>query len=127
MCLTTLSRLAMLLLAALVALPPLHAAAPEESEWERTVGRGLQYLRSTQADDGSWSGKQSPGITGLVLTGMLQTGKVDVKNPVVVRRPEIRRGAHQPRGRAHRGQGSEGAAPELRHLCQPDGAHVGQP
>src|SRR5262249_38947662 len=36
-------------------------------------------------EDGSWGKNSSPGITGLVLTGMLRTGKVGPKDPVVER------------------------------------------
>src|SRR5262245_31386596 len=50
-------------------------------EWDGVVDKAISYLRSTQAEDGSWSAKTSPGITGIVLTGMLQTGKIKAKDP----------------------------------------------
>src|SRR5262249_17311204 len=34
---------------------------------------------------GTWSGKTSPGITGVVLTGLLKSGKVTAKDPVVLK------------------------------------------
>src|SRR5262249_20124981 len=47
------------------------------------VDRAIAYLRSTQGEDGSWSGKQSPGVTGVVLTGLLKTGKLTSKDPMI--------------------------------------------
>jgi squalene-hopene/tetraprenyl-beta-curcumene cyclase len=63
----------------------LSAGEPEKqqnaAEWDRVVDRAIAYLRSTQAEDGSWSAKSSPGVTGITLTGMLQTGKITAKDP----------------------------------------------
>ncbi len=56
---------------------------PDRKEWDRVVDRAIAYLRSTQGDDGSWSGKQSPGVTGVVLTGLLKTGKLTSKDPMI--------------------------------------------
>jgi squalene-hopene/tetraprenyl-beta-curcumene cyclase len=49
------------------------------------LDKAIAYLRKTQAADGSWSGKKSPGITGVVLTGILQTGRVSENDPMVER------------------------------------------
>jgi squalene-hopene/tetraprenyl-beta-curcumene cyclase len=71
----------------LLALPAPESSADEKKpdssakEWDRVVDKAITYLRSTQAEDGSWSEKTSPGITGIALTGMLQTGKVKAKDP----------------------------------------------
>jgi squalene-hopene/tetraprenyl-beta-curcumene cyclase len=40
-------------------------------------------LKTTQGEDGSWGGKRNPGITGIVLSGMLQSGKVTSRDPAV--------------------------------------------
>jgi squalene-hopene/tetraprenyl-beta-curcumene cyclase len=56
--------------------------AAEPKEWDRVVDKAIAYLRSTQAEDGSWSKKASPGITGICLTGLLQTGKVTARDPM---------------------------------------------
>src|SRR5262249_29881105 len=56
---------------------------PDPKEWDRVVDRAIAYLRSTQGEDGSWSGKQSPGVTGVVLTGLLKTGKLTSKDPMI--------------------------------------------
>src|SRR5438067_6939402 len=67
------------------ALGALPAAPAEPARWDRAVDGAVAYLRKTQAEDGSWSEKQSPGITGVVLTGLLRTGKVGPKDPMVER------------------------------------------
>src|SRR5947209_4590184 len=61
------------------------AAGPDPAGWNRTVDKAVAYLRKTQAEDGSWSEKQSPGVTGIVLTGLLRTGKVGPRDPMVER------------------------------------------
>jgi squalene-hopene/tetraprenyl-beta-curcumene cyclase len=72
-------------LGCLAALPePAPARAPAaEKEWEQAVDRAVAYLRKEQAKDGSWGAAQSPGITGIVLTGLLRTGRVGPKDPMV--------------------------------------------
>jgi squalene-hopene/tetraprenyl-beta-curcumene cyclase len=65
-----------------------YASAAEPApagQWEQVVDRAVGYLKSAQGEDGSWSGKQSPGITGIVLTGMLRTGRVGPQDPAVRR------------------------------------------
>src|SRR6478672_5022073 len=57
--------------------------ADKDSEWDSSVDRAISYLRKTQAKDGSWGGKQAPGVTGVVVTGLLRTGKVTTKDPMV--------------------------------------------
>lgn len=60
---------------------PAKKIGPDAKEWEQTVDKAIAYLKTTQAADGSWSSKHSPGITGIVLTGMLQTGRITPKDP----------------------------------------------
>ncbi len=62
---------------------PAQKAGPGPGDWDRVVDRAIGYLKAGQAEDGSWSGKQSPGITGIVLTGLLKTGKVTARDPAV--------------------------------------------
>jgi squalene-hopene/tetraprenyl-beta-curcumene cyclase len=62
------------------------AADPADARlWDRTVSRALDYLRTTQGADGSWDKQRSPGITGVVLTGILSTGKVGPGDPLAAR------------------------------------------
>ncbi|HEY1378930.1 MAG TPA: prenyltransferase/squalene oxidase repeat-containing protein [Gemmataceae bacterium] len=62
-------------LAALVATAAL-AAAPDGGQWQSTVDKAIHYLKAHQDAGGSWSQDRSPGVTGIVLTGMLHTGRV---------------------------------------------------
>src|SRR5260370_38554074 len=52
------------------------AAGPAEEEWNKVVDRAIDFLKKSQAADGTWSQSRSPGITGVVLTGALETGRV---------------------------------------------------
>jgi squalene-hopene/tetraprenyl-beta-curcumene cyclase len=61
------------------------AIGPDLKLWESTVNKAIQYLQSTQEDNGGWSNTRSPGVTGIVLTGMLKTGQVTSKDPVAER------------------------------------------
>ena len=59
--------------------------ADSKKQWNESVDRAVKFLRSTQADDGSWSSKSSPGITGIIITGLLRTGKVTADDPMVAK------------------------------------------
>jgi squalene-hopene/tetraprenyl-beta-curcumene cyclase len=63
-------------LAALVALLPAGSAAdPTPAEqWKATVAKAVAYLKSSQDENGGWSTKQNPGVTGIVVTGLLECG-----------------------------------------------------
>lgn len=52
------------------------AAGPKPDDWQRTVDKGVAYLKSTQEPAGSWSAKRSPGVTGIVVAGLLKSGRV---------------------------------------------------
>lgn len=49
-------------------------AGPDQKTWDAVVANAARYLRSTQEQGGGWSTTKSPGITGVVLTGMLRCG-----------------------------------------------------
>jgi len=80
-----LSTLAALLLAVLVAALPGSAAAPDAKEWDRVVDKAIAYLKEHEGPDGAWSEDRSPGVTGIALTGMLETGKVTAKDPTAAK------------------------------------------
>jgi squalene-hopene/tetraprenyl-beta-curcumene cyclase len=63
-----------------LAVSPAPAA---EKTWDDAVDKAVAYFRKTQAADGSWGAKQSPGITGVVVTGLLRTGKLTAKDPMI--------------------------------------------
>jgi len=74
------------MLGCFAALPRSDAqSAPRAKSWDQVVDRAIGYLRQTQANDGSWSEQRSPGITGVVLTGILSTGKLSLDDPMVVK------------------------------------------
>src|SRR4051812_49134278 len=59
------------------------ALSARADAWDDTVDKAVTYYRKTQAADGSWGAKVSPGITGIVLTGLLKTGRVKKDDPMV--------------------------------------------
>jgi squalene-hopene/tetraprenyl-beta-curcumene cyclase len=75
--------LVLALAAAVVGQAP--AQQPAAKTWDETVERAVAYLRTAQSPDGSWGSKQSPGITGIVVTGLLKTGKVTARDPMIER------------------------------------------
>jgi squalene-hopene/tetraprenyl-beta-curcumene cyclase len=60
---------------------PARKAGPPPADWNRVVDRAVGFLKSSQSSDGSWSEQRSPGITGIILTGMLRSGRVSPKDP----------------------------------------------
>ena len=81
------SRVLLLALAAAVSWfdAPSARAGADPKQWNDAVDRAIAYLRKTQNDDGSWgkSGPQQLGGTGIILTGLLQTGKVGPDDPMI--------------------------------------------
>jgi squalene-hopene/tetraprenyl-beta-curcumene cyclase len=73
------------------------ADRPVATQWDDVVDRAIAYLKSTQGADGGWSSRQNPGITGIVLTGMLRTGKVGPKDPCAERALHYIEGLINPR------------------------------
>ena len=52
----------------------------------RHGGKGGRFLRPRQGADGSWSGdRKEPGITALVVTAMLRSGRVTPDDPAVAK------------------------------------------
>src|SRR5262249_58638704 len=60
-------------------------SGPDLKEWDQLVAGAVTYLKTSQGEDGSWSGNRSPGVTGIVLTGLLRTGKVTADDPMVAK------------------------------------------
>jgi squalene-hopene/tetraprenyl-beta-curcumene cyclase len=77
--------LVLVALAGLVALLPKARAGADPKLWNGTVDKAVAYLRKQQNDDGSWgkSEQEKVGATGLILTGLLQSGKVSADDPMV--------------------------------------------
>ena len=73
---------AILISGLLVAWTSMTNAAPTGEQWNGVVDKAINYLKASQADDGSWSRDKSPGVTGVVLTGVLSTGKISPEDPL---------------------------------------------
>ncbi|WP_437223952.1 hypothetical protein SH661x_003423 [Planctomicrobium sp. SH661] len=58
------------------------AAAPTAEEIDAAIGRGVDFLKTTQGDDGTWTSPTSLGVTGLVTYSLLISG-VPVDDPAV--------------------------------------------
>lgn len=61
------------------------AAGPSTDEWNGVVDKAIAYLRRQQADDGSFAKDRNIGITGIVVTGLLDSGRVDRSDPVIAK------------------------------------------
>ncbi|HEY3968417.1 MAG TPA: prenyltransferase/squalene oxidase repeat-containing protein [Planctomycetaceae bacterium] len=76
----------------MVLLLSLAGAAAETNATEGAAGdstkiaaareRAIEFLRTTQSADGSWTTNQTPGISGLVIAGLLDNG-VKVGDPML--------------------------------------------
>jgi squalene-hopene/tetraprenyl-beta-curcumene cyclase len=62
---------------------PVEAA--DTKTMDATIEKALAYLKKAQADDGSWSSAKSPGCTGIIVTGLLESGKVTPDDPMVAK------------------------------------------
>lgn len=49
-------------------------AGADPAKLKAAKARGIEFLKTTQSDDGSWTQASSPGIGGLVTAGLLRAG-----------------------------------------------------
>jgi squalene-hopene/tetraprenyl-beta-curcumene cyclase len=69
-----------------LALRTSQGQADETSTAAELAANGVNFLRPRQGADGSWSGdRKEPGITALVVTAMLRSGRVTPDDPAVVK------------------------------------------
>ncbi len=66
-------------------LPAQDKAGPSAMEWEDVVSKAAQFVRSSQEKNGGWSTEKTPGITGIVLSGLLKTRKATPSDPVAAK------------------------------------------
>jgi len=58
---------------------------PDPKQYQAVVNKAIHYLQAKgQAEDGSYSAKAGPGVTALVTTGLLKTGR-GVNDPQVAK------------------------------------------
>ena len=62
-----------------------RSASADKPNPEELALKGATFLKGRQKPDGTWSVERSPGITGLVLTGLLRSKTVTPNEPVVTR------------------------------------------
>ncbi len=53
---------------------PADPARPTKDQWQAVVDKAVVYLKSAQDANGGWSTQRSPGVTGVVVTGLLECG-----------------------------------------------------
>ncbi len=71
-----------------------------QRQYERIVGAGIQFLRTQQADDGSFSKASGPAITALCTTALLRHGRT-LSDPTVAAGLKYLEGFVQPDGGIH--------------------------
>ena len=54
-----------------------------QAKAEKAVEKGYAFLKTRQAEDGSWLGKQYPAITGIVLKAFLMDDKYTARTPFI--------------------------------------------
>src|SRR5205823_9433884 len=58
-------------------------APPTTAEWRAVVDKAVAALKASQNEDGSWGkAPQNRGVTGIVVTGLLQCGLAPTDEPV---------------------------------------------
>lgn len=55
---------------------------PDPAAVKAARQKGIDFLKTTQSDDGSWTAPTSPGISGLITTALLRSG-VKPEDPVM--------------------------------------------
>ena len=64
------------------------ARALDDAHWvkaDQAIQRGIAYLRSVQADDGSWTPMPGPAVTAMALMAMLDQPDMDPTDPAVAK------------------------------------------
>lgn len=70
---------------------------PDAGSIQQARERALNYLRTSQSDDGSWTTKETVGITGLIVTAALRSG-LKPDDPMVDKGLKALKSAIQPDG-----------------------------
>jgi squalene-hopene/tetraprenyl-beta-curcumene cyclase len=74
------------LLVAVFALGLCAGTSRAADRWDEIVDKAISFLKSSQNADGSWgTPPRNAGVTGIVVTGLLQTGKVTADDPMVAK------------------------------------------
>src|SRR5262245_40431702 len=74
------------LLLGLFSVAILPASVRASDDWVAVTDKAIAFLKASQNADGSWgTAPRNRGVTGIVITGMLQTGKVTPDDPSVAK------------------------------------------
>jgi squalene-hopene/tetraprenyl-beta-curcumene cyclase len=68
----------------LVNASPTFAVGPDADQFEASRTKAVNFLRTTQAQDGSWTQPDAVGITALATAALLRSG-LEVDNPTVAK------------------------------------------
>lgn len=74
----------MLCLVAVASVVSAADVGPDVKQLQESIHRGAAFLKTTQAEDGSWTSPMAPGISGLVTFSLLESG-VPVDDPAVAK------------------------------------------
>lgn len=55
---------------------------PDKQTWDAVAQKAAKYLQDSQDKNGGWSTDKTPGVSGVVLTGLLRTGQTTPQDPV---------------------------------------------
>jgi squalene-hopene/tetraprenyl-beta-curcumene cyclase len=53
---------------------PIRNSAPTRNGWPSPDSGGIEFLRASQADDGTWTSNTSTGVTALAITALIKSG-----------------------------------------------------
>lgn len=73
--------MALILAGLLISWESADAQKADPKQWDDVVGKAINFLKATQDENGGWSTAKSPGVTGIVLTGLLRSGKMGPEHP----------------------------------------------
>jgi squalene-hopene/tetraprenyl-beta-curcumene cyclase len=55
---------------------------PDKKTWDLVAQKAAKFLHGTQDKNGGWSTDKSPGVTGIVLSGLLKSGMATPQDPL---------------------------------------------
>src|SRR5262249_12617601 len=55
---------------------------PDKKTWDLVTQKAAKFLHGSQDKNGGWSTDKSPGVTGIVLTGLLKSGMATPQDPL---------------------------------------------